>query len=471
LNVALAALSTCLVACASYEPAPIDPGASAATFRARSLSDAHLRGFVERHLPAKPAGWPPDVHDLQALTLVAFHGHPDLALARARARAPQAEIATARAWPNPRLGVEHGFLSNADAGVTPWLLGFNLEVPIEAPGKRAARVERAGRLSEAAGWRLAAAAWSVRSRLRVALSEHLFALRELELLRVEEAVRFGVAEALEPRLGVGEASRGEFETAREGLADARRALRAGEGRAVETRAAVAAAAGLPPSALEGASVAWADLENPPPAEAIGEGAAGEGALVNRLDFCQGLAEYGAAEAGLRLEVARQFPDVDLGPGYELDAGEHDYLIRLSTLLPIFRRNERPLAEARARREEEAARFLPLQAGVLAEVGGTAARDRARRAALEEAGGIVEAASARERAALRALEAGEGDRLEVARAGLATIAARSARLEAARRGQAALGALEDAVQRPLFFLTPLPNPAVAEDREDTPGDSR
>jgi outer membrane protein TolC len=32
-----------------------------------------------------------------------------------------------------------------------------------------------------------------------------------------------------------------------------------------------------------------------------------------------LADYAASEAALRLEIAKQYPDIHLNPGYQLDA--------------------------------------------------------------------------------------------------------------------------------------------------------
>ncbi|MCW8131962.1 MAG: TolC family protein [Planctomycetota bacterium] len=76
-----------------------------------------------------------------------------------------------------------------------------------------------------------------------------------------------------------------------------------------------------------------------------------------LDNHPGLArlrvQYEAAEAALRLEVARQYPDIHLGPSYAGETSEKKRMLGLTLgiELPIFDRNQQAIAEARTRREE------------------------------------------------------------------------------------------------------------------------
>jgi hypothetical protein len=56
-----------------------------------------------------------------------------------------------------------------NGGVTPWILGGVLDLPVETMGKRKHRVRQAEHLSEAARCDLANTAWSVRNRVRTNL--------------------------------------------------------------------------------------------------------------------------------------------------------------------------------------------------------------------------------------------------------------------------------------------------------------
>lgn len=88
-------------------------------------------------------------------------------------------------------------------------------------------------------------------------------------------------------------------------------------------------------------------------------------MQNRADIRAALAEYAVAQATLQLEIAKQYPDIHLGTGYEYDQGDNKWkLLSLNLELPVFNRNQAPIAEARAKREEAAARFQELQTSVL-----------------------------------------------------------------------------------------------------------
>ena len=77
-----------------------------------------------------------------------------------------------------------------------------------------------------------------------------------------------------------------------------------------------------------------------------------------------LADFAASQATLRLEIAKQYPDVRLSPGYQYDQGDNKWSLGLSVDLPVLNRNQGPIAEAKARRSEAAARFNAVQAKAL-----------------------------------------------------------------------------------------------------------
>jgi len=162
-----------------------------------------------------------------------------------------------------------------------------------------------------------------------------------------------------------------------------------------------------------------------------------------------LSEYEASQAALQLEVARQVPDIHLGPGYEFDAGAHKFMLAASGIsLPIFNRNEGPIAEAVARRKEIAARVNATQAQAIDET------DRAIQnyhLALENlylAESLFASQQRQWRDAQKTFNAGEADRLTLILAEYAFYATTLARQEARVQVQREIGQLEDAMQRPL-----------------------
>src|SRR5262249_54268493 len=135
---------------------------------------------------------------------------------------------------------------------------------------------------------------------------------------------------------------------------------------VEARAALAAAIGTSTAALEAIEVAY-DLDAPPAGlEELG-GEARRSALLGRSDLLAMLAEYDAAEQDLRLELAKQYPDLHVGPGYEFDQGANKWGLALSLELPVLSQNQGAIDEAVARRAEVAVRFEARQAQVIREV--------------------------------------------------------------------------------------------------------
>lgn len=75
----------------------------------------------------------------------------------------------------------------------------------------------------------------------------------------------------------------------------------------------------------------------------------ERALRSRADIAAALANYAAAQSALQLEIARQYPDVHLGTGYQWDQGEGKWQLGLTLEIPVLNRNQGPIAEAEARR--------------------------------------------------------------------------------------------------------------------------
>ena len=172
-HVALFVSSLALIGCATYEPKPLEPEQSAAAFDSRRLDSPELRRFIERQLGHELKAWPPDSQPpgwtLPTLTLAAYYFHPALEVARANWAEARASLITAGGRPNPTLGLTPGYNLSAASGITPWIPGATLDLPIETAGKRGHRITHARQLAEVARWNLVTAAWLVRAGVRDAL--------------------------------------------------------------------------------------------------------------------------------------------------------------------------------------------------------------------------------------------------------------------------------------------------------------
>ena len=354
----------------------------------------------------------------------------------------QAAAVTAGARPNPTLNIAPGIPS-------PYLLTLDFVVPIETAGKRGHRIQVARGLDQAARFDLADAAWKVRSGVRMALLNYLLASLSLDLLRCEESVRHEQVSPLEQRFAVGEIPRPDVDRTRIELSRTHLAISTAEGQIAEAKAALAASIGIPVAGLQGLNFSWADLDSPPSADSLSPEQIQRDAVLNRLDVRRALAQYATAEADLQLEISKQYPDVQIGPGYTYEEKNNFFTVGLSTTLPIFNRNQGPIAEAEARRKEAAATFLEKQAQVIA---GSERALALYVAALKELAEADESLRKLHDAHLQMMEQavrlGEEDRLSLNTVQIESSIVARVRLDALARAQSALGELEDAVQRSL-----------------------
>jgi outer membrane protein TolC len=341
-----------------------------------------------------------------------------------------------------------GYSLNPASGVSPWFPLVSLDIPIETAGKRGYRISHAQKLSEAARLNIASAAWQVRSNLRLSLLDFSAAQRRSDLLQQQLQGQQQIVTLLEQRLQAGAVARTELTLPRVALArlgvDAADAAR----QAAEARVRIADALGLSAKAIAEAKF---DSKLPVSAEAGKELTSEEArqqALLGRSDILAALADYAATESLLRLELAKQYPDIHLNPGYQFDQGEHKWSLGLSAELPVLNRNQGPIAEADAKREEAAARFVALQAKIIAEIDRALA---ARAAAMEQVtrqSGLTQLAREQSASVEAMFQAGAADKLELSSAQLEARATDLAYLDAQIKAQQAVAQLEDAIQQPL-----------------------
>ena len=445
---AVLAVLSLLSACAlqSYQPAPLDQEAHAAAYLARRMDDPELKEYMLAH--GHPASdWPVQRWGLDDLTLLAFYYHPDLRVARAQAAQARAQVAVA-AQPLP-LGVKplvaHHSQKQNDSN-SPWSLGFEIEIPVAGATRREALTERAGYLAEAAELEVGATAWRVRSRVRAALAELQAARERLALLEQDIEVRRALVGLLEKRLAAGYVGSVEVAAVRLRLHEAQGELSAAQTQTERALGELAAAMAVPLEAVRQAPLDVAQLDLlPPPPEASETRA---GALRNRVDMRQRLFEFAAADAEVKLEVARQYPSFSLRPGYLWDQGDSVWALALDLILPPVLGNAPAIQAARAQRETAAQIALREQTSIIAQTDSALATYRQSLAGAKAMQQASLTQLARSGQAQKQFDAGYADRVELTQTRLEALTvernAQNARVEARR----ALGRLEDAQQRPL-----------------------
>jgi len=443
-------LSLVLAGCATYHARPLLPQRSAESFSSRTLSAPQLRIFMRSRFGHPVTPWPPKAWTFSQLTAAALYYQPRLPVARARQAMARADAVTADAYPNPSLRLDPfpQFTTNAGSGVSPWTIGLAVEVSLVTAGKRSQRAAEALAEAEAARFDVVQTAWEVRTALRAPLIKLYGAERRLKLLRGQVADAAKLVQALRQRFKAGQTS--EFQVVQARLQWNRARLRCAdaETEVSQGRADVAGALGVPVSALAGVSLDLAGLYDLPPLQALAQARFRTWALTRRPDVRAALMHYAASEQALKIVIASQYPNLQVGPGYTWDQGAHQWAIGFSLSLPVFNQNQGPVARARAQREALASRFRALQAQIANHLDRAMATYRARGQKLQLARKLLAAGRARIRSAKAAYQAGEKSRVDLLRIRLETQSDRLAMLEARMEAAQARGDLEDTLEHPL-----------------------
>jgi outer membrane protein TolC len=434
-----------LAGCATYQPKPITPTQLATSFEERSLTSGNLQTWLAQQYDVEP--WPPPRWNCEMLTLAAYYYSPALDIARAQWGTARAGTEIAGAVPNPVLHLPFEYTTPNPGPGRPYTTGPTLDIPIETAHKRGYRIDQASHLSEAARLNIGNEAWKVRGQVREALLSLYAEGERVAFLTQKVTAQQEILEMVTKRRAVGEAAGPDVNLAVLVLTQAHAELAAARSGLLDARARVASAIGLPIRALESVQLDLGAFDQtgaaPPPAEAR------RAALFHRADLLGSLAEYEATQAALQLEIARQYPDIHLGPGYTYDTGTNRIGFGLSGItLPVFDRNEGGIAQAEAKRKEAAARTAALQDGIINDLDHALAHHQASLDVLNLSTLRLSTAQKQMSSQAASFTAGTSDRLSLRQAAADYQTSTLEHLNAVVQAQQAVGALEDAMQQPL-----------------------
>jgi outer membrane protein, heavy metal efflux system len=453
-----------LAGCAHYAPKPLVPEQTLQALQARSLTDPDLlrhirdrigRGAVETAAPERGSAKGSSAEkestlrewNRAALVLAALELNPSLAEARAQLEQATASLKTARAIQNPTLSLATEY-DLSRAAEPPWLWGLGTGFLLDTFAGRGLRMNLAQAGVRGANADFTDAVWAVRRDVRAALVAVAIAERRVALLDADFQQRADLARLAHARIEAGESARADGLQADVELARSRAALEDARRAKVESRSKLASAIGVTESALNEITIEWDDFEQLAPTDASALRDVRSRALLSRPDLERAIADYDLRELELKQQVSAQYLQTSLGPGYTYDHGIRKATFNASVALPIFNRNEGPIAEAVAAREVAGRHALAVQAKILNEIDASAqsyssALESLGRTRAQRVSGESLAESAR-----HAFEADSSDRPTLLAAEVALNAERLAELDAVDRAQQALGQLEDALRTPL-----------------------
>lgn len=432
--------------CATYRAAPVAPDGIANTYARRAIDADAARENLRRIAPG--AVWDGQSWDRLTLLAAALQSNPRIAEARAHALSAAASARAARAGPSITLTLSAEYARNATES-SPWLYGVTSDVPLDVGARRNMRVSAATFASVAARYDYAETVWGVRMALRRALAERFLTAREVQIGEELSAIRARQLAALQARFDAGEVSRADLERVRaEAAGDARR-LADAQARAIAARISLADSLGISLSGLENVPLTWEGFDAPFAVDADRVQDLRTVALLARADVLRASAAYDQAESELRGEVARQWPEIHVGPGYTWERGLVKLPFSIGLVLPPLDLNRNAVAAAEARRSEAGLHLEGVIASAQSSIDAAMAERDAAISALGRVRGI-ELNSAR-RAAIQAddeIAGGAIDRVDWSAAQVGLRLALLAEVDALRRAHAADAALEDALRRPL-----------------------
>ncbi|MBI4881109.1 MAG: TolC family protein [Planctomycetes bacterium] len=439
-----AALCAAPAGCVSYQAEPLVPAEILAEIERTRGAAGPAAGSAEETAAVTP--------DLARAAAWLLDFGPTPAEARAEADAARALAETSTPLPNPRIaaGPLLGYdLAPGATGALQPFVEFGFSVPLS--GRRARQDEIHDLEASLAETRLLTEHRRAYLELRELLGSRVLARRRLALqIEAVESARKSLA--LTQRLleagGAGSLDVGLMEIEATEQEGALLALREREANAA------AALAGLVGVRADRLGEPSAELELPLLAALPDLVAAKEILVENHLDLAVLRERHALAEKELRLEVARQYPDLDVGASWEGDPGDTKKVLGLTLgiELPLFDRNEQGIAVAAGRRAALRAAYAAALSQALAALEGayaTHALAGERRRLIESV--MLPRAEANLDLAFRSIQAGTLDALKYLEVERRVRALRAAALAADEDLFRALSAIERLIGRPLALL--------------------
>lgn len=428
-GLSLALAGGLLSGCVHYQPAPVQPARFPAEFDGRRLEAPATLPWTQAELLSAAIERAPSVAEAAA----AYHS------ARAAAKAARVPL-------NATLNLTAEYAKHA-GGTSPWLFGFTSDIPLDVGTRRSSRVATADLAALQALYDYGEAVWSVRMAIRKAVIDRTYAEQQVALAQSLLEIRRDRSAKLALRLRAGEDARPTALIAQVELATAERRLEDAKARQVQAGVALAKALGVAPPAVASLDISPVGAApDVPRATDVAEWRMQ--AALSRRDVLRAVAGYDQAEAALRLQVAKQFPEVHVGPSYTWERGVTKLPFTLSLVLPPYDLNRAAIAEAEARRSQAGRTLESVQAGALGAVDQADAALSAALSSLQLARSQDLPLAQRTRdSAQRSLAAGEIDKVDADAAQGAALEAELNALEAARLAWTAQADLEDALRRP------------------------
>ena len=334
-----------LTACQSYAPAPLDLSAHRTSMERRDPAAAEVTAYANRFQTAADAATvydPADGLSLAEAEVVALFFNPELRLARLKANVPRVGAVEAGRWEDPELAIDGArILDNVEDR---WVLGGIVNVTIPISGRLGVEREKARAEATVEELRALADERRVLAELRAAWAEWSAASERAALTRQFVAELDPAVERAERLRAAGELDPVDARLLRIERVTQTATLNRHQSDAQAAEFELKARLGLVPTA----DVKLTPSIRPRLVSLSESQWSARVAEHPRVRLAR--AEYEVAERTLKLEIRKQYPDLQLGGGFGADEGDERVLFGAALPLPLLNANRRAIAEARAERE-------------------------------------------------------------------------------------------------------------------------
>lgn len=380
-----------LVGCATFERRPLELDQYASVWPERDIDVESVKAFAQTlatNEDSTPSYDPSDGLSLAEAEAVALVFNPQLRLARAQAEVPLASAREAGWWPDPEFeaevmrfanrgsqsrfkfngpafdGVNTGLigangLSTDGLEITrpgyrrvegdfiedPWIVGASLSITIPISGRLAVEQDWAWAEYRASWRRILISEWELLIKLRAAWLTWSTTHEQIAVVTDYIEQLTAVASIAERLATAGELKPTDARLLAIELQRQRTTLQALQSEQEQQRLELFALLGVAPEAPVQLlpAVFLPRIDTP-------ESARRDQLLARDPRILAVRAAYEAAEQRLRLEVRKQYPDLNVGPSYSFEEGFSRLGFGFGFPLPLWNHNRQAVAEAAAERE-------------------------------------------------------------------------------------------------------------------------
>lgn len=441
-----------LAACSlqTYAPAPLDLNKQATAYRQRNLRSPELSDFLSLHqesIPAAQQAW-----QLSALIHSALFLHPDLALTKAAYRTTQLQLAQGQLKPLPSISTQIARSNRANGDIDPFGLSLSIDLPIQTNNKQAIRVARLSHLSEIAKLDIAQAAWKIRAGIMKSALALYQQNKQAELLNKKIEIQQKIAQLIAKRVVYGEANNLTLHQAEQSLKQTQQQRQSSLQSIASIKAKLAQQIGINANAITDIKISHHHFDQAIQANIAGQLSntkTQQSAVINHLSLRKALLQYAVAEQALKLEYAKQIPDIILSPGYAFEFGDSVWSLGFNSLMTLLQKNKVGIAKAKQLRSKEVAHFEAIQHQVISTAQVALADYQAASTELKAHQTIIESSQAQKLRLKKQFDAGLIGRLDLTLNEISTIQLEETKLSLEHKLLSAILGLETATQSPII----------------------